>query len=94
MELITYTGIATLDVVMMINDIIHPTEIEGAPKFNNIIYRRAQEGLVSVPTTQFIGNMALVLVLFAPHESRVRFCPRLRLFYLEGYSRVLYLSYS
>lgn len=66
--LITVTGIATRNGVMMIDHIIHLTAIEGAPKSEATIYRAAQERLVPVLMTALTAILALVPILVAPHE--------------------------
>jgi CzcA family heavy metal efflux pump len=66
--LITVTGIATRNGVMMIDHIVHLTEVEGAPRNWETLCRAAQERLVPVLMTALTAMLALVPILAAPHE--------------------------
>lgn len=66
--LITVTGIATRNGVMMIDHIVHLTEVEGAPRDWDTLCRAAQERLVPVLMTALTAMLALVPILAAPYE--------------------------
>jgi HME family heavy-metal exporter len=66
--LITVTGVATRNGVMMIDHIVHLVDIEGAPRNVTTLYRAAQERLVPVLMTALTAMLALIPILAAPHE--------------------------
>jgi CzcA family heavy metal efflux pump len=66
--LITVTGIAVRNGVMMIDHILHLAEVEGAPRTLETVYRAAQERLVPVSMTALTALLALVPILAAPGE--------------------------
>ncbi|MFM1848927.1 MAG: hypothetical protein RL417_2401 [Pseudomonadota bacterium] len=66
--LITVTGIATRNGVMMVDHIVHLVEAEGAPRDQTTLYRAAQERLVPVLMTALTAMLALVPILAAPYE--------------------------
>lgn len=66
--LITVTGIAVRNGVMMIDHILHLVDGEGAPRSRETVYRAAQERLIPVSMTSLTALLALLPILIAPNE--------------------------
>ena len=74
MGLITLTGIAARNGIMMIDHYLHLMRHEGESFDMPMIYRGASERLVPVLMTALTASLALVPILAGPEEPGREFC--------------------